>query len=131
MRFLLFVYIGIFAAAALQRVREDIRFEVPRWKATLSTVVAALGVSGMILYVEGVERPGLAAVWRWVVALIAIDTVLQLRYTFQSRFQRVLPEGDPADAQLRSLVWTSIGLGLLASAPYFWMNASLALGPGS
>ena len=40
MRFLLFVYIGIFAAAALQRVREDIRFEVPRWKATLSTVVA-------------------------------------------------------------------------------------------
>ncbi|QDU69232.1 hypothetical protein [Engelhardtia mirabilis] len=129
MRLLIYFYIGIYAAAALQSIREDVRFEAPRWKAGLSTVANALGVAGMLFYVQGVRSPELALGWRWVVALIAVATAVQLRYTFHLRFRRVLPEGDPADGQLRSLVWTSIGLGLLASAPFFWMNLSLAFGP--
>ena len=103
---LTYIYIGVYAAAALQGIREDVRFEAPRWKAILSTIANALGVAGMIFFAEGVRSPELALGWRWVVALIAIATVVQLR----------------------SLVWTSIALGLLASAPFFWMNLSLAFG---
>lgn len=128
MRFLIYLYAGVFSGIAVQGIREDLRFGVPIWKVALSTVAHALGVAGMLLFAAERVAPGLRAAWGWVFALIVAETLIQLRFTYRQRFHRVLPEGEASDGQLRSLIWTSVLLGLLAAAPYYWMNAALAFG---
>lgn len=129
MRFLTLLYVAIFAAVAVQGIREDLRFGAPLWKAALSTAANALGVAGMLLYTGESVEPQVRAVWPWVLGLIVIEELVQLRFTYRQRYQRVLPEGEPGDAQLRSLILTSVLLGLLAALPCYWMNAMLAYGP--
>jgi hypothetical protein len=129
MQILIYLYAGIFSGVAVQGIREDLRFGVPLWKVALSTVASALGVAGMLLYASDHVAPGLRSVWAWVFALIVSEALIQLRFTYRQRFHRVLPEGEASDGQLRSLIWTSVLLGLLAAAPYYWMNAMLAFGP--
>ena len=129
LRIVILIYAAAFAAVAVQGIREDLRFGAPLWKAGLSTAANALGVAGMLLYSGGDVEPRVRSLWPWVLALIVVETLVQFRFTYRQRFRRVLPEGEPGDAQLRSLILTSVLLGLLAAAPYYWMNAMLAYGP--
>jgi hypothetical protein len=123
-----YVYIAIYALVALQGIREDLRFGVPLWKAALSTVANALGVAGMLLYLAPRVDPSLVRLWAWVCLLLVVEALVQLRFSYRSRYRRVLPDGEPGDAQLRSLLWSSVLVNLLAAAPCYTMNFALALG---
>lgn len=127
--FIAYLYIAMYTTVALWGIREDMRWEAPRWKATLSVVGNALGIAGMVLWAAGEADPKLAVVWRWVLPGLVIQLAIEVVYEYRLRLRRMLPEGELSDAQIRSLVWTSIGLGLLTAAPFFWMNYQLAF-PG-
>lgn len=128
MGWLVTIYAAIFSVTAVQGIREDLRFGAPLWKAALSTIAKALGVAGMLLSGSDYLADDLRSGWRWVVGLILLEALVELRFSYVQRFQRVLPDGESGDAQLRSLIWTSVLLGLVAAAPYYWLNIALAFG---
>jgi hypothetical protein len=128
MVFLLFAYIGLYTVFALWGMRQDLLWQVPRWKALVSTVGNALGIAGMLLFALEIRDERIAGAWVGVCALLAIQLIVEVRYEFRQRLERLLPEGVPADDQTKSLVWTSLGLGLVSALPYYWMNLRLALG---
>lgn len=128
MAFLLYAYIGLYTVFALWGMRQDLRWGVPRWKALVSTVGNALGIAGMLLFTLEIRDERISAVWAGVCALLAVQLIVEGQYEFRHRLRRLLPEGVPADDQTKSLVWTSLGLGLVSALPYYWMNLQLALG---
>ncbi|MEZ5980436.1 MAG: hypothetical protein R3F34_19790 [Planctomycetota bacterium] len=121
-----YLYIAMFVTVTLWGIREDIRWEAPRWKAVMSTVGNAVGIAGMLLWVSGDASARLAAVWRWVLAALVAQLLIEIAYEYRLRLRRMLPDGELSDAQIRSLVWTSIVLGLVTAVPFFYMNWSLA-----
>ncbi|QDU83691.1 hypothetical protein Pla163_07920 [Planctomycetes bacterium Pla163] len=126
MLFFAYLYIAMYTTVALWGIREDMRWEAPRWKATLSVVGNAVGIAGMLLWATDEVGQKLSAVWRWVLPALVIQLAIEVVYEYRLRLRRMLPEGELSDAQIRSLVWTSIGLGLLTAVPFFWMNYELA-----
>jgi hypothetical protein len=98
MGWLVTIYAAIFSVTAVQGIREDLRFGAPLWKAALSTIAKALGVAGMLLSGSDYVADDLRSGWRWVVGLILLE------------------------------IWTSVLLGLVAAAPYYWLNIALAFG---
>ncbi|MHC4378213.1 MAG: hypothetical protein ACYS26_16555 [Planctomycetota bacterium] len=128
MAFLLYAYIGLYTVFALWGMRQDLRWGVPRWKALVSTVGNALGIAGMLLFALEIRDARIATVWAGVCALLAVQLIVEGQYEFRHRLRRLLPEGVPADDQTKSLVWTSLALGLVSALPYYWMNLQLALG---
>lgn|GEM_PF-4666567 len=123
---LAYLYIVMFVTVSLWGIREDLRWEAPKWKALLSVVGNAIGIAGMVLWTQGEIGPRLADIWRWVFLGLVLQLVIEIVYEYRLRLRRMLPEGQLSDAQIRSLVWTSIGLGLLTALPYFYMNFELA-----
>lgn len=128
MTLLAYLYVAMFASVSLWGIREDLRWNAPRWKAVLSVVGNAIGIAGMVLYLAGEPNPRIAAAWRWVLGGLVLQLLIEIVYEYRLRLRRMLPEGELSDAQIRSLVWTSIGAGLLTAVPYFYMNWALAFG---
>lgn len=120
------LYVVMFVTVSLWGIREDIRWEAPRWKAVLSVVGNAIGIAGMVLYLQGDVGPKLAAIWRWVFFGLVAQLVVEVVYEYRLRLRRMVPEGQLSDGQIRSLVWTSIAIGLLTALPYLGMNYALA-----
>lgn len=129
MIFLAYLYVAMFVTVSLWGIREDMRWEAPRWKATLSVVGNAVGIAGMVLFLQGDAGPKLASIWRWVFFALVAQLVVEIVYEYKLRLRRMLPEGQLSDAQIRSLVWTSIAIGLITALPYLGMNYALAF-PG-
>jgi len=123
---LAYLYIAMFASVSVWGIREDLRWSAPRWKAMLSVVGNSVGIAGMLLWARGDVNPQLAAAWRWVLGALVLQLLIEIAYEYRLRLRRMLPEGELSDAQIRSLVWTSIGAGLLTAVPYFYMNWALA-----
>lgn len=123
---LAYLYILMFVTVSMWGIREDMRWEAPKWKAVLSVVGNAVGIAGMVLWTQGEFGPRLAEIWRWVFVGLVAQLVIEIVYEYRLRLRRMLPEGQLSDGQIRSLVWTSIGLGLLTALPYFYMNYELA-----
>lgn len=128
MAFLLYAYISLYTVFALWSMLQDLRWSVPRWKSLVSTVGNALGIAGMLLFAMEVRDERIAALWAGVCALLAGQLIVEGQYEFRHRLRRLLPDGVTADDQTKSLVWTSLALGLLSALPYYWMNLQLALG---
>lgn len=123
---LAYLYIAMFATVSLWGIREDLRWQAPKWKALLSVVGNAVGIAGMVLWSRGDIGAELSEIWRWVFIGLVLQLLIEIAYEYRLRLRRMLPEGQLSDGQIRSLVWTSIGLGLLTALPYFYMNYELA-----
>ena len=46
---LAYLYIAMFAFVSLWGIREDLRWNAPRWKAVLSVVGNSVGIAGLLL----------------------------------------------------------------------------------
>ena len=128
---LVWLYIALYSGFAVWGIREDLRFGAPTWKALLSTVGNALGIGGMIILIEGVVSPEISAVWAWVWPGLLVQAALEARFEYRVRLRRILPEADLEDAQMRSLILTSVVISVLLALPYFWMNYLVAYGTAS
>ncbi|MHC4894950.1 MAG: hypothetical protein ACYTFV_16720 [Planctomycetota bacterium] len=126
MTVLIYIYAGVFCAVGIQAIRENLRFGTPIWRVSLGMVADALGVAGLFLYTQPELELETRLGWRWVLALLSIVAFMRLFQNGPTRWARVLPPGERADAQLRILIVSWIAMVALASLPYFYMNAAVA-----
>lgn len=129
MKLLLLLYMAGYAAVSIWAVREDLQARAPAWKPLLGTVETALGVGGMWLYLSGPRDPTIARIWVFVFPFLVLAGLLDGVAEFRGGLQRMLPEGDRQDPQLRSLVWLMVLGSVLLTLPYYWLNFRLAYGP--
>jgi hypothetical protein len=129
MKLLLLLYMAAYAAGSIWGVREDLKERAPAWKPLLATVETALGLGGMWLYLSGPRDPAIAGIWRFVFPFLILAGLIDVLAEFRHGLQRMLPEEDRRDPQLRSLVWLMVLGGLLLTLPYYWVNFRLAYGP--
>ncbi len=122
------LYIVLYSGLAVWAIREDLRHDAPIWKALMSTIGNALGIGGMIVWAADVRSAEIQALWTWVFPFLLLQAALEARFEFRGRLRRLLPEADLQDAQMRSLIATSLVMGALVALPYFLLNYLVAYG---
>ncbi len=125
------LYIVLYAGLALWGIREDVVHQAPVWKSLLSTVGNALGIGGMLVWIAGVRSPEIQTLWTWVFPFLLVQAALEARFEYRVRLGRILPETEPGDAQMRSLMVTSIVIGVILALPYFLINYWVAFAPST
>lgn len=130
MIYLIYAYIALFTLVTLWELRDLVAPEqpAPRWRALLTTVGSALGIAGMLLFAQGVDDPRIAQIWQVVFGLLLLQMIFEAFLDFRRFLRRLFPDGGVPDEQSKALVWTFMGLALVASLPYFWMNYQVAFG---
>lgn len=118
----LWLYIALYSGLSVWGIREDVVQGAPSWKAISSTVGNALGIGGMIVWVGGLRSPEIQALWTWVFPLLLLQAAVEARFEYRVRLGRLLPDADLEDAQMRSLMATSLVIGVLLAIPFFLIN---------
>lgn len=129
MPWFVYPYIALYACAAVWTIRADARAGAPRWKAAATTVVDALGLAGMWVWVRGDPAAWLVTAWKGVLPLLVAGALLQLAWWYRRGFAAEWEPGERREPQLRTLLLTSILFGTVAFLPMLWMNARLAFAP--
>ena len=120
------LYIALYTGLSLWGIREDLVHRAPAWKSVSSTAGNALGIGGMIVWVTGLCSPQIQELWTWVFPFLLVQAALEARYEYRVRLGRILPEADLEDAQMRSLIATSLVIGVVMAVPFFVLNYRVA-----
>ena len=124
---LLPVYLALFVVLTVAGILTETRLGFPRWKVATGALAAGLGAAGIVFVWRDAVTPGLVRAWRVVFPLIVLQAVVgswwDLRHGL--RIVRAAAEGEDGVPEGRSPAVAFV-VGLVALAPYFWINYRLA-----
>ena len=128
MESLLAIYILAYVVLTAWAIQTESALGAPFWKVGSGTVLAGLGAAGMIFFWRGAVTPGIAGVWRLVFPCLVLQTVLEAAWDLRHGLARVDPDGELSVKSARTIVGASFFAGLIALAPYFYINYLVAFG---
>jgi hypothetical protein len=122
------LYIVLYVALTAWAIQTESALGAPLWKLGSGTVLAGLGAAGMIFFWRGAVTPEIAAAWRVVFPCLVLQTVLEAVWDLRHGLTRVDPDGELSVRSARAIMGASFFAGLIALAPYFYINYLVAFG---
>jgi hypothetical protein len=125
------IYIGLFVLVTGWAIHTESSLGMPSWKVGLGALSAGLGAAGMILFLRGAVTPTVSSCWKAVfpclVAQAVVDGAWDLRYGTE-KLESAGEDEELGPGRRRALVAASFATGVVALAPYFYVNFRVAFG---